>query len=103
MTFSQIVSSFRANPRDVSTAPISDVQPKYFYVYVIAGSLYVSRAKTHKPSCSITNERKLNANEFETMLSIYHRRNAGEKVSQEAVRATINSIYWYGIFNDMKC
>ena len=36
------------------------------------------------------------------MLDIYHRRNAGEKVSREATAVTINQVYWYGVFAEMK-
>ena len=102
MTYAQIVSEFKNKPRDVSTSPISNVQPKYFHVTSVDGSIYISNAISHQHSSRIRTDRKLNENEYEPMLNLYHRRQAGEKVSQEAIRITINSVYWYGIFAELK-
>lgn len=98
----KIGADFSNNPRDVQTQPITNKNPSWFYVHVIGENVYVEAAKNHDNSCSIEIPRKLNPSEFEKMLDIYHRRNAGEKVSREATAVTINQVYWYGIFAEMK-
>ena len=103
MTFKQVVSYFVGNAHDVSTVPQTNVPPKFFYVYAEGGRLYVSKARCHASrSCDISKERLINKNEFDDMLRIYHRRQMGESVSEEAKRITTNASYWYGIFNELK-
>ena len=101
MTYAQIVSDFLNNPRDVSTAPQRNSTPKWFHVTAVGGSLYISNAKFHKLSCRITVSRKLNEKEYEQMLDYYHQRLARENISQTVASFTINSSYWYGIFNEL--
>lgn len=98
----KIVEEFSKNPRDLQTQPTTNVTPLWFYVQVIDGDLYVGKAKSHEKSCSIQGLRRINPSELEKILDIYHRRNAGEKVSREATATTKNQVYWYGIFAEMK-
>ncbi len=99
----EIVESFTSNPRDVKSIPITKRTPVWFYVYMENGRLYVEGAKDHIPSSNISTRRLLSPknNMVETMFDIYQRRKSGEPVSAEATAATVNQIYWYGIFADM--
>ena len=36
------------------------------------------------------------------MYELYCRRKRGERISQEAIATTVNQVYWYGIFRDIK-
>ena len=94
-----IVNALYANPRDVKTIPLNR-SGKWFYAYSDGISVYITNSKSKKPSCSIKGERKLNSEEFEPMIDLYLRRNRGEQVSQEAIRTTVNQVYWYGILNE---
>lgn len=97
-----VVQSFQKNPRDVHTVPLnSNKSPLWFYVFVKDGILYVTSAKNHLPSSTISGHRPIPPTQFETMLDIYHRRQKGEQVSQEATKTTRCQVYWYGIFADM--
>ncbi|MBE6926919.1 MAG: hypothetical protein E7467_00270 [Ruminococcaceae bacterium] len=99
----QIVRSFTQNPRDVKTIPLYKREALWFFVYAESGEVYVAPARTHTPSSKITTTRKLavHENECETMLDLYRRRKCGEAVSKEAQAASVNQVYWYGIFADL--
>ena len=53
----EIIKSFKENPRDVHTKPLSRRPVLWFNVYVENGKLYVDRAKTETPSSSLTKRR----------------------------------------------
>lgn len=100
--YEKIVQSFQTNPRDVHTIPLStNKQPLWFYVFVKGGIVYVTSAKYHLPSSHISGRRSIPPAQLEIMLAIYHRRQKGEQVSQEATSASRCQIYWYGIFADL--
>ena len=100
--YHRMVESFQKNPRDVHTVPLdSSKSPRWFYVFVKEGILHVTSSKNHFPSRVISGDRPILPEQFETMLDIYHRRQKGEQVSQEATKATRCQVYWYGIFADM--
>lgn len=92
-----IFKSFREDPRDVRTAPLHG-DGKWFFVYTEADHLYVIGSRAHQPSCCISGRRKLNEKECDVLLEFYHRRKAGQMISQEAGAKTQNQVYWYGIF-----
>ena len=100
ITWEDIVASYANNPRDVKTVPFRK-NGIWFYVYVENGSVYIENAKKHADSSKLKYRRKLEENKLDAILSIYHRRNNGESVTQEAVDITYNQVYWYGIFADM--
>lgn len=100
--YDQVVQRFQVNPHDVHTVPLNiHKAPLWFHVFVKDGTLYVTSAKNHLPSSSISGHRSLPREQFKKMLDIYHRRKKGERVSQEATEATRNQVYWYGVFADM--
>ena len=101
MVCNKIISEFQKNPRDVCTRPTRG-HGVWFYVWVEAGNLYVSRSKVYTPSSKIKGKLWLNPSECEPMLELYKRRCRGESVSQEAIALTRNQVYWYGIFYEMK-
>ena len=97
------IKSFKENPRDVHSKPLSKRPVLWFNVYVENGKLYVDRAKTETPSSNLTKRRLLSSGpeKCAIMYDIYRRRKCGEPVSAEATETTVNQIYWYGIFSDM--
>ena len=101
MTYNDLLTSFRNDPREVPTAPTTHSAPKWFYVYAHHDKLYVTSAKNHSNPCSICPARLLKSDEYEDMLEIYQQRKIGRPVSQEAAETSINASYWFGIFSHM--
>ena len=102
ITWNDIVNSFKNNPRNVSTAPVSNVECKWFYVYVENEDICIESGRNVKNSSVIKGVRKLNPLKLEKILDIYSRRKNGEKISEEARTVTVNQVYWYGIFKELK-
>ena len=98
--YKKIVKEFKRNPRDVHTVPLVKKTYKWFYVSVDRDKLYVESARDHTPKCSVK-RRILLEKECNEILSIYHRRSRGEKVSVEAQECTLSQVYWYGIFAEL--
>lgn len=94
----EIFNSFWQNPRDICTCPIKG-NGVWFYVWTEGFDLYVANSKEHIPSSKIKGRRRLNLKECEKMLQLYERRCRGESVSREAISASVNQVYWYGIFH----
>lgn len=89
-----IVKSYYANPRDVLTFG----GRKYFYVYVEHGEVYLESGRNHSNSSDITSRRKLDK---ENLLTIYIEYKSGAKPN-DILNITYNSVYWFGIFKDLK-
>ena len=102
MKYQDLLNSYIDNPRDVHTVPLTKKTPVWFHVMVKTDTIYVGSAVEHTPSSNISSFRSLNKNEFDFMLDLYKRRMNGESVSAEAIQNTVNSVYWYGIFNDLE-
>ena len=79
--YSIILNEFYENPRDVITVPKKGIG-KWFYVYAKNSSVYIEGGKNHHNISKISSPRKLNVNETEKMIDLYHRRCKGESVSQ---------------------
>lgn len=97
ITYSDLVNSFRANPRDVETHPMNNSMPKWFHISIQNGELYASNSKKQRPSASISTPRKLNREEFEFMYDLHRQRERGVSVAQAAQSYTQNSSYWFGV------
>ena len=100
ITWEEMTASFAKNPRDVQTVPLGG-GGIWFFAYAEHGELYVESGRNHANSSVIRNRRRLEKEKLEKMLSLYHRRNRGEAVAQEAKATTQNQVYWYGIFAAM--
>ena len=100
ITWNDLVTSYRANPRDIKTVPKKG-SGRWFYVYVVKENIYIESARSHSVSSNITVRRTLESHKVGEMLSLYLRRKNGDSVSQEATATTQNQVYWYGIFADM--
>lgn len=94
----ELLASFRQNPRDVCTFPTRG-SGVWFYVRTEGRNLYIANSKEHTPSSTIKGRRRLKPDECETMLQLYKRRCRGESVSKETIAASVNQVYWYGIFH----
>ena len=100
--WTDIIEEFSKRPRDIHTIPLQKGEPVWFYVFSKDGNIYVEGAHEHLPVSKISVMRKLNKDEFEDMLKIFHRRCKGEHISAEATSKTVNQVYWYGIFAELK-
>ena len=97
----KIIKEFKVNPRDIHTVPMRKREPKWFFVYVEDEKLYIESARYHMPKSNIK-KIKMDKNKFDCMLEIYHRRLKGEKVTGDAMKNSGTSVYWYGIFAEIK-
>ena len=93
----EIKDDLQRNPRDIPTVPKQKKEPLWFHASSDGNYVYISNAKTHRPSSSIKGIRNLSEAEFERIYPIHIRREKGEAVSKEAAKATMNQVYWYGI------
>jgi len=97
LTYNDLLNSFRAEPRDIETHPMNASMPKWFYVFVQNGDIYVSNSRKQRPSTSIAVPRKLMREEFEMMYDLHRRRERGDSIAQIAQSYSQNSSYWFGI------
>ena len=98
--YKYLIEEFTKSPRDVHTVPLTNRPYSWFHVFVEKGYLCIESAHSRTPATGVK-KRRLNEDELNTMLSIYHRRTSGEKVSKEAQQCTYSQVYWYGIFAEM--
>ncbi len=96
-----LVNSLKSNPRDIVTRPLINRKGKWFYAYVDNGCIMVTTAKQKEPKCSISKPRTLKKSECEKLYDLYIQRGRGQSVFKEAAAATVNQVYWYGIFADL--
>lgn len=102
LTYDDLIRIFQVNPRDVKTHPTNAAKPKWYFVFVENGNIFISNSKKMQPSVTISIPRKLIKNEFEVMYDLNNRRENGESVAKFAQSLTMNSSYWFGIFNFIK-
>lgn len=92
--WNKILDSYSKNPRDILTFG----KRKYFYVYTEKDDIYIESGREHINASKITVRRKLDKENLEFIYSKYK---AGSKPS-EVLDITYNSVYWFGIFYDLK-
>ena len=96
-----IVNSYTQNPRDVITTPIGKRKGKWFHVNAEENKVYISEAKEHYNSSKFKMKRTLSQKELDEVFELYIKRKNGTANSKEIQEATLNSSYWFGIFNDL--
>lgn len=79
-----IINDLKNNPRDLHSVPKTSAKLKWFYAYTDGDKIYVTNAKEHTPSLTISITRKLDFTNFAKIYPIHLRREKGESVSQEA-------------------
>ena len=100
MTYRDIAANLRANPRDISTAPVQPGRkPRWFYAYEEGGIIYVKSGQDQSPKSSIKGRRSLSEKDFSAMLNLYHRRKRGVPVSAEAEAITYQQVYWLSLIH----
>ena len=99
--YEKMLREYGENPRCVCTVPTTSKASVWFYVFEEDGKVCVKNAEGHENSSHMIGVRVLEPSESKKMLDIYGRRKRGENVSKEAGKATVNQVYWYGIFADM--
>ena len=98
----KIYEEFSKFPRDVQTRPIQiNRKPCWFYVYTIENKIMIGRAVNHSETSDLKVDRVLDVVNADKMMDLYLRRKRKESVSKEAIRTTVNQVYWYGIFNEL--
>lgn len=98
--FSDILLSYKQQPRDVMTKPLRG-EGRWFFVSEQNGNLYISASKK-SPSSRLSDRRRLNEKEFEEILDLYKLRKTAMYSSYAATKCSMNSSYWFGIFADMR-
>ena len=83
------------------TAPKIKRKPKWFYVYSDGRDVYVRNAENHKESCVIKGNRRLDGVNANTVYELYLKRKAGVNTAQKENDITLNSSYWFGIFEEL--
>ena len=101
VNYDDLVNSLSSNPRDIVTVPMNNRKGKWFYAFAENGTVFVTVSKEHEPKCSIKMPRPLKKEECGELYELYLIRKKGEHISGEAIAATRNQVYWYGIFSDM--
>lgn len=101
ISWKDVTQSYLENPRDVQTIPKINKNALWFHVSYKDNKLLVSQAKHNIPSCSIKRCRTLPEKEFEKMMILYLKREAGLSVSKEAGETTYHQVYWYGVIDDV--
>lgn len=101
ISYQDLVNRYINNPRDIQTKPIINRMGKWFYVYVENDKIIVDAAREHDPKCTISKPRVLFEKELDEIYKLYVQRKQGDSVSNKAMSATRNQVYWYGIFSDM--
>lgn len=97
----KLLANIKASPRDFHTHPKrSSKEPLWFYAETDGNVIYITNAKNHSPSCSISQERRLNFEEFKRIYPIYLKRESGARISQEATSASYNQVYWFSLLYD---
>lgn len=96
-----IVNYFKDNPHDVKTAPCNNREPKWFYVYTDGVNVFITSGKSHIEKCKITGKRQLDRINADIVYDFYLKRKARIKSEQKVNEYTVNSSYWYGIFNEL--
>lgn len=92
--WSLIKNSYSVNPRDVLTSG----GRKYFYVYTDGDNVYLESGRNHADSSVIAKRRALDK---EKLNDIYNAYKEGAKPS-DIKDITFNSVYWFGVFKDLK-
>lgn len=95
--WNEIVAFFKANPQDVSIAPMRRCREKWFYVYVEDGNLYAESGRQHLDVSRISVRRNLKEDELPAVYALYVQRKQSKSVSREATETTYNASYWFGI------
>ena len=89
-----IKNSYLDNPRDVLTFG----GRKYFYVYTEGDNVYLESGRNHSNSSNLSTSHILDKAKINIIFDAYK---AGSKPS-EITDITFNSVYWFGIFKDLK-
>lgn len=89
-----IKNSYSVNPRDVLTYG----GRKYFYVYAQVDNVYLESGRNHPNGSNISSTRTLDK---ENLNAVFEEYKSGSKPS-DVTEITFNSVYWFGIFKDLK-
>lgn len=94
----KIIDQLDENPQEYHTVPLrKTVIPVWFTATTDGSKISISIAKTNRPSSNLKIDRYLTWNIFKKVYPIYLRREKGEKVSQEVISITVNSVYYYAL------
>lgn len=89
-----IKNSYLVNPRDVLTYG----GRKYFYVYTQDDKVYLESGRNHPNGSNMSSTRTLDK---ENLSAVFEKYKSGSKPS-DVTEITFNSVYWFGIFRDLK-
>jgi hypothetical protein len=97
----KIVNDLTNNPRDLQTVPLIG-DGHWFYAEIQDDCVCVSNAhdENHLLASSISGQRLISRDEFNSLYPLHLRRNKGEKVSRQATQLTQNQVYIYSVLRN---
>ena len=92
-----IIAHLQNKSIEFPTVPKIKRDPVWFDASTDGEIIIISPAKINRPSSQLTMQRKLSYKIFEKVYPIYLRRINGEAVSNEALRTTVNQVYYFSL------
>jgi len=93
----KIVAHLQTKSIEFPTVPKIKRDPVWFEASTDDEIIMINPAKINRPSSQLTMQRKLSYEIFEKVYPIYLRRINGEAVSNEALRTTVNQVYYFSL------
>jgi len=93
----KIVAYLKAESIEFPTVPKIKRDHVCFEASTDGEIIMIKTAKYNRPSSQLTMQRKLSYKVFEKVYPLYLRRNKGEAVSNEALKATVDQVYYFSL------
>jgi len=93
----KIIAHLQTRSIEFPTVPKIKRDPVWFEASTDGEIVMINSAKNNKPASQITMQRKLGYKIFEKVYPIYLRRIKGEAVSEEALKATVDQVYYFSL------
>lgn len=85
------------NKKEFPTTPKGNREPVWFSAVTVCNEVIVDKSAVNKTSSKKSSRRKLTFKNFQKIYPLYLKRESGASVSKEAVKATVNQIYFYSM------
>lgn len=100
-TWNRIIERAQSQSFEIHTVPQNKRAPLWFRVSTDGNTLIISQAKDNVPSSTLKMPRTITLKEFERIYPYYHLRLKGASVSHEVMSKSVNSVYIYGLIEDV--
>lgn len=93
----RIVTHLQTKSIEFPTVPKIKRDPVWFEATTDGEMILINSAKNNRPSSQLTMQRKLSYKVFEKVYPLYLRRTKGDAVSIEALKATVDQVYYFSL------